>query len=42
MNGRIDNRQQSQGLNKDAVAETECAIFLIKSNADLVSDNAFD
>lgn len=42
MDGRIDNRQQSSGLNKKVVAQPECAIFLIKSNADLMSDNVLD
>lgn len=42
MDGGIDNRQQSRGLNKEAVAEPECAMILIKSYADLVSDNVLD
>lgn len=42
MDGRIDNRWQSRGLNKKIVAEPECAIFLIKNNADLVPDNVLD
>lgn len=42
MDGRIDNRERSRGLNKKVVAEPECAIFLIKSSADLGPDNALD
>lgn len=42
MDGRVDNRQQSRDLNKKVVAQPECANFLIKSNADLVPDNALD
>lgn len=42
MDGRIDNRQESRDLNKKVVAHPECAIFLIKSNADLMPDNALD
>lgn len=42
MDGRIDNRQRNRGLNKKVVAEPECAIFLIKRNADLESDNVLD
>lgn len=42
MDGRIDNRERSRGLNKKVVVELECVIFLIKSSVDLGFDNVFD